>query len=279
MGARSTVTAVLLALTTFATTAGVQAAADARPAGSTSAARPAPAVETGRPEPGRARSIVVEGVVERLMAVGTDGREAVRYLLRTDGPTFHLRTGRDLRTGARIRVTGTRTGLVLRASEVLLLAPPAARRTAARTPAATKILAMRVYWGASRSRAPGTTDFRRLMITDANTWFAEVSHGRYAVSGSVTPWLKIRAPRACGDVDTIMTRALAAAKARGFRGLHLRASHRLRALQHGRDRRAGVHARPEHLALPEHRPGRQRARARTQPRARPRQRPCVHAGR
>ena len=54
------------------------------------------------------------------------------------------------------------------------------------------------------------------MITDANTWFAEVSHRRYSVSGAVTPWLKIRAPRACGDVDTIMTRALAAAKAKGF---------------------------------------------------------------
>lgn len=201
------VLAALVALVALAALGGVPTAAQARTD---------PPDAAGRAGEERGRPVTVEGVVERLVAVGTDGREAVRYLLRTDGPTFHLRTDRDLRTGARVRVTGTRAGLVLRATDVLVLAPPAARRTAARTPAATKILAMRVYWGASAPATPTTTDFRKAMITDANTWFAEVSHGRYAVSGAVTPWLKIRAPRACGDVDTIMTRALAAAKAKGF---------------------------------------------------------------
>ena len=97
-----------------------------------------------------------------------------------------------------------------------MLAGPAERRTSARAPASTKILAMRVYWSATAPATPTTTDFRQAMIGDANSWFAEVSHGRYSVSGKVTPWLKIRQPRSCGDVDTIMTRALAAAKAKGF---------------------------------------------------------------
>ncbi len=218
MGARSTVTAVLLALITSATTAGVQATADARPASSDAVARPSPttAARLTDDRRDRARPVVVEGVVERLMAVGTDGREAVRYLLRTEGPTFHLRTDRRLDTGDRVRVTGTRTGLVVRASEVVVLAGPAERRTGARAPASTKILAMRVYWSATAPASPTTTDFRQSMIGDANSWFAEVSHGRYSVSGKVTPWLKIRQPRSCGDVDTIMSRALAAAKAKGF---------------------------------------------------------------
>ena len=44
-----------------------------------------------------------------------------------------------------------------------------------------------------------------------------MSGGRYAVSGSVTPWLKVSAPSGCpGNTSRVMDQALARARAKGF---------------------------------------------------------------
>lgn len=173
------------------------------------------------------RRVVLRGVLEQYAALTSAHLEHELDVLRSDGRMYVLHSDDPLPPpGTRVQVTGTLRGDHLWVARVEVLEPAEHRANVVpRAPARTKVLAMRVHWG-DRPSAPGDAEAQQALMAGPAAWFAEVSHGRYRITGTVTPWLKIkRPPGGCGDVDRIMTRALAKAARKGFRpadyGRHL----------------------------------------------------------
>lgn len=66
--------------------------------------------------------------------------------------------------------------------------------TPAATPRSSRVLVTRVYWRAAGRSILTTPQTRRMVFTRGNAWWNEVSGGRYRISGTVTPWIKIPKP-------------------------------------------------------------------------------------
>lgn len=206
-----------IGLVLVGTTAGMAATA---PAVSAAAPGDAPAVtrvaETGR-------EVVLRGTLQRYAATGRDGREAVVLALRSQGRTYRLETAPSLRaprTGSRVEVAGRLQGGVVTVTRLTRLSPPPSgwgRATAGRAPSHTKVLVLRVYSTRQAPAKPTTSQIRSAIIGDGNAWFEEVSHGRYSISGTATPWLKVKGGSNCGgNYFRTMDRAIAKAKQKGY---------------------------------------------------------------
>ncbi len=175
--------AVTLAVITLAGAGPRSAAADAATAAAASRAEP----------------VTVRGVLERL-AVETPGGHQVRYAVRSAGQSWWLedvaRGGPA--TGSEVEITGTPVDeYTLTVRSLRVIGGGQALAIANLAPRSTRVLVVRVYWGARPPARPTTADTQRRVLADSKAWFREVSHGRYTVSGTVAPWLKIAHPGDC----------------------------------------------------------------------------------
>ncbi len=166
---------------------------------------------------GRTRPVTVTGVLERVV-VNTSPGEHIRYAVRGANRTWWLDGIDDPApaVGSVVHVSGTpRDAYSLTVDNIRV--STAAAAVSAATPRSTRVLVLRVYWGTRPPATPTMATTTRSVITDSRAWFQEVSHGRYTVSGTVTPWLKVRPPQDCFDgAFAIRDQALAAARRRGY---------------------------------------------------------------
>ena len=165
------------------------------------------------------RTVTLEGTYLRMSAVGEAG-EHVLHALRTERRTLWLDLA-DLHPpapGTHVAVEGQLAAGTVTATS--LRAFPDARRltAAAAAPRSDRLLVMRAYWGATRPGRPSAAAARSAFVGQGRSWFEEVSHGRYTVSGTVTSWLRIKRPSDCtGSAHTSMDRTKAAARRAGHR--------------------------------------------------------------
>lgn len=170
---------------------------------------------------GRAETVTVRGVLERLVVDTVDGEE-IRYAVRGIDRTWWL-DGLPQpapAAGSAVDITGTPRDEYTLAVATTRVTTPAGTMSAvaAATPRSTRVLVLRAYWGARPPARPTTATTKQRVITASRAWFQEVSHGRYTVSGSVTPWLKVSRPQDCyGGSGAVGNQALAAAQRAGFR--------------------------------------------------------------
>lgn len=164
------------------------------------------------------------GALERFALTRRSGTDRVVWRLHAGGVDYRLRPhGVRLVPLSRSRVTGTvtqtPTGPVLdvRSATFLEPLPAGTTRSFARGTKVTRTLVMRVYWRSAPPARPTTAVTKDRILTQAASWFRTVSGGRYTISGSVTPWLKISAPPSClSGYTRVMEQALARAKAKGY---------------------------------------------------------------
>jgi Gametolysin peptidase M11 len=165
-------------------------------------------------------TITVAGTFERVVVDTVDG-EQFRYLVRGSDGTWWLE---DLvepvpTTGSQVTVTGTPLDpdtLTVATIQVRVAAAAPAANVPVR--GTTRALVLRAYWGRRPPAAPTLAATRNKVIKTSAAWFGEVSHGRYSVSGAVTPWLRVPRPSSClGGSANVGNQALAAAQRRGFR--------------------------------------------------------------
>jgi len=164
-------------------------------------------------------SVTVTGTLERLVADTATG-DSTRYAVRGEERSWWLEeVPRPLPPiGSRVEVTGTPVDEhSLDVTTIEALDADARSDAAATAPASTDVLVIRVFWNASPPSSPTTDTTYERTITASQKWFDEVSHGRYSVSGTVTPWLKVTRPDDCFDSSFVMMdRALAAAENAGY---------------------------------------------------------------
>lgn len=78
---------------------------------------------------------------------------------------------------------------------------------AARHKRVTRVLVILTYWS---HRDPFNRAYaKRVVITDANTWYRRASYGRQGLTGTATGWLHVHKPAQCGSIDE---KTIAAAK-------------------------------------------------------------------
>ena len=132
-------------------------------------------------------------------------------MLRVGDRTYRL-TGAGGPANGPVRATGVLVGNEFRASSVVSTGTVAN----APTSGTTRMLVMLAYWTEPDSVTPASAADQ--MFGDSNNWYREVSYGRLAQTGDVTPWLRIAGPTTgCyGDRDDLMAQATAAATARGY---------------------------------------------------------------
>jgi hypothetical protein len=179
-------------LTLVATLVGAGTLAGARPG--SAAADAANAAAATRAEP-----VTVRGVFERLV-VETAGGHDVRYTVRSTDASWWLEnvSGSVPAPGSEVEVTGTPTdAYTLAVDSIEVVDDARAQALAAAAPRSTRVLVARVYWSARPPARPNTETTRRRVLADSQAWFREVSHGRYSVSGTVSPWLRIAHPGDC----------------------------------------------------------------------------------
>jgi hypothetical protein len=173
-----------------------------------------------RAEVPRADTVTVTGTFEQVVVDTVDG-EHVRYLVRGTDRAWWLE---DLAepvptTGSQVTVTGTPLDpdtLTVATLQVRVAAAAPAATAAVR--GTTRALVLRAFWGPRPPARPTRAATRRKVITTSAAWFGEVSHGRYSVSGAVTPWLRVPRPSSClGGSANVGNQALDAAERRGFR--------------------------------------------------------------
>ena len=170
------------------------------------------------PSPAHTGSLTVTGTLERV-AVDLAESHDTRYALRSAAKTWWLDGLGDgvPAPGSTVEVVGTPLDDTTIAVESLRVTDASAADASPLAPVQTKVLVMRVYWGANRPANPTTAATKQRIITDSQAWFGEVSHRRYTVAGSVTPWLRIPAPEDCyGSSYTSMDNARAAAERAGY---------------------------------------------------------------
>jgi Fibronectin type III domain len=178
----------------------------------------------GAPD-GRAATVTVRGEFERLVIDSVDG-ETIRYSVRGTQTWWLEGVSAPVpAAGADVEVTGTPVDEYTLAVESIRVVAPSGGTSAFGTSAfatsairgSTRVLVLRAFWGARPPARPTRTTMKRNVINYGRGWFREVSHGRYTVSGVVTPWLRVRRPSSCfGGANVVMSRALRAAQRRGF---------------------------------------------------------------
>jgi hypothetical protein len=169
----------------------------------------------------RGETVTVTGDFERVVVETVDGEE-IRYAVRGVDRTWWLEglTGPAPAPGSSVEVTGTprdKYTLTVAAIEVTGR-ETAALETSSAIRGTTRVLVLRAFWGARPPARPTTATARQKVIAASNAWFREVSHRRYSISGSVTPWLRVSNPGDCyGGSGQAGSQALAAAQRAGFR--------------------------------------------------------------
>jgi hypothetical protein len=209
MRARGVLTAALL----LAAMVGSAVGSGSGPAGAEASSR------TGRND-----AVTLTGVLEQLVVDHGSG-EDVRNAVRASDQTWWLDglTDPPPAAGTVIEVSGKQTDAYTLDVDTLRVATgPGQTETlasvSAATPSSTRALVIRVYWTASPPAKPTTATTRQRVLTDSQTWFGEVSHGRYTVSGTVTRWLKVSRPDDCyGSIFAVRDQALAAARRAGYK--------------------------------------------------------------
>ncbi len=165
-------------------------------------------------------AVTVRGVLEELV-IDRAADAHIRYAVR--GPEgswwLHGLPEPAPASGSTVAVTGTPgAGNTLQVATIRVTAPPSGELTAAARARSTKVLLLRVFWGSRPPAKPTAATAKRRAITRPRAWFREVSHGRYTVSGGVTPWLRVPRPKNCvDDAFKISDQALGAARRRGIR--------------------------------------------------------------
>ena len=167
----------------------------------------------------RAESLTVRGVLEHIAVDAHDG-ETSRYAVRGGERSWWLDGVPEPvpASGTEVEITGTpRDQYTLTVETLRIVSTAGALADSAAAPASTRTLAIRVYWGTHPPANPTAALTKQRLIDDSRAWFREVSHGRYAVSGVVTPWLRIPPPADCfQSAFTIADQALAAAQRAGY---------------------------------------------------------------
>jgi hypothetical protein len=180
--------------------------------------------ETAAGGGGAARSestaVTVRGVLEEFV-IDRVGDAHTRYAVRGADGSWWL-DGLPEPTpaaGSTVAVTGAPgAGNTLHVATLRVTAPPTGELTVAARARSTKVLLLRVYWGSRPPAKPTAATAKRKAITKPRAWFREVSHGRYTVSGGVTPWLRVPRPKDCvNDAFKISNQALAVARRKGIR--------------------------------------------------------------
>ena len=181
------------------------------------------ATASGTASAGRTETVTVRGLLERLVVDTTDG-EVIRYMVRGSEGAWWLDGLSEPApaAGSHVEVTGIpRDESTLAVDTIRVTAPSgevSAKETSAAARRTTRVLVLRAYWGARPPARPTTATTKQRVISNSRAWFSEVSHGRYTVSGAVTPWLKVDRPFDCyGGSGGVGNQALAAAQRRGFR--------------------------------------------------------------
>lgn len=162
-----------------------------------------------------ASRVALRGTYQQLAAVTRTGEHTL-HALHTGRGTFWLDLdGRHTPPpGARLDLTGTLDGSTV--SVATMQVTTVSARRAATAPRSHRMLVMRAYWTAATPKRPSTVQARNLFLARGKSWFEEVSHGRYTISGTVTRWLKIKRPSGCTyGAFTAMDQAKAAARRSG----------------------------------------------------------------
>ena len=163
----------------------------------------------------------VTGVLERMVVETVDG-EQIRYAVRGADRTWWLEGLADPAPapGSEVEVTGTpRDEYTLTVATIRVTAGEAsALATAAAVRGTARMLVLRAFWSARPPARPTKATTRQRVVDASGRWYREVSHGRYRVSGTVTPWLRVARPGDCYKGSfRAMDQALSAARRRGFR--------------------------------------------------------------
>jgi hypothetical protein len=180
-----------------------------------------PAAASGdAPVPRQVDTVTVSGEFQHLVIDGPDGHD-VRYAVRGADETWWVEGVAPPvpAAGSEVTVTGTPVDQHTLAVETLTVtaAAGAMSRAEALAPRSTRVLVLRVFWTRRAPAQPTKPATFRKVIRGSNTWFREVSHRRYAISGAVTPWLRVPRPNDCvQDAFQVMNQALRAAQRRGF---------------------------------------------------------------
>ena len=168
----------------------------------------------------RVETVTVTGDLERVIVESVDGEE-IRYAVRGERTWWLDGLAEPAPVpGSSVEVTGTpRDQYTLTVATIRVTsAGTSALQTSAAVRGTTRMLVLRAFWGARPPARPTTATARQKVIAASNKWFREVSHGRYRVSGTVTPWLRVSNPGDCyGGSGQAGNEALAAAQRAGFR--------------------------------------------------------------
>ena len=160
----------------------------------------------------------VTGVLERVVVETVDG-EQIRYAVRGADRTWWLEGLAEPAPapGSEVEVTGTPRDEYTLTVATIRVTAAALQQASAAVRGSTRVLVLRAFWGARPPARPTTATTRQKIISASNAWFREVSHRRYSISGSVTPWLRVSNPGDCyGGSGQAGNEALAAAQRAGF---------------------------------------------------------------
>ena len=170
--------------------------------------------------------LTLRGTFHSYAAVTAAGDRTMHAVRTADGSYWLDLAGEPApASGTQVEVSGRSTDDKVLVDDLEEL-DSAARTTSARTTAAmtssatgsTRLLVMRAYWTASRPAWPSRTQAKQTFVAKGKSWFEEVSGGRYTISGSVTPWLRIARPDSCtGSALASMDRAKTKARQAGYR--------------------------------------------------------------
>jgi hypothetical protein len=166
-----------------------------------------------------AQSVTVRGEFAHIAVEGA-GADSVRYAVQGPDKTWWL-DGLPApvpAAGSEVEITGVpRDEHTLAVDTVRVLSTGGLTMATTAAPRSTRILVLRVFWGSKPPAAPTAAVTQQKVIKDSQAWFREVSHGRYSVSGTVTPWLRIARPADCfQSVFEIANQAFAAATQAGY---------------------------------------------------------------
>jgi hypothetical protein len=177
------------------------------------------AASGGAPVPSQVETVTVSGEFQHL-AIDRPDAQSLRYAVRGADETWWLDGVTEPAPAAGSQVTVTGTAVDEHTLAVVTMTVTAAgqmSRTEALAPRSTRVLVLRAFWTRRAPAQPSKPATFRKVIRGSNTWFREVSHRRYSVSGAVTPWLRVPRPNDCvNGAFQIMNQALRAAQRRGF---------------------------------------------------------------
>ena len=217
----------------------------------------------------RAETVTVTGDLERIVVETVDGEE-IRYAVRDADRTWWLEGLAEPAPapGSSVEVTGApRDEYTLSVATIRVTGDAtSALQTSAAVRGTTRMLVLRAFWGARPPARPTTATTLQKVVSASGRWFREVSHGRYSISGSVTPWLRVSDRATATTARSGEDQALAAARRAGFHLATLPTIHPLPAVQRRRHPRLRVAPGPARRRVQHHGPERHGPRAGPQPR-------------